>query len=204
METPIWLLEILKALLLATVGAGIGIHVWRRRLHGEAAFRAAHKLMLATTKLRDAIRDVRTPFIDAREFSPEYAAMRNPAPADEAANLAHVYGNRWQPVRTCIGEFREAAQEAEALFGERIRGATDKLDRCVVKLRVGIEALIDNSRDGGRTFDADRNLGRQMRERVSGLRDDDGNSLHQEIEGAIGEIRKLISRHLPRREQAGR
>jgi hypothetical protein len=84
----------LKVVAPAIAGAYGGIYIWRKRLHGDAAFKAAHRLMLTTTKLRDAIRDVRMPFIDAREFSPQYLETRDPTARDETDNLTHVYRNR--------------------------------------------------------------------------------------------------------------
>jgi hypothetical protein len=84
----------LKVVVPAIAGAYGGIYIWRKRLHGDAAFKAAHRLMLTTTKLRDAIRDVRMPFIDTREFSPQYLETRDPTARDEADNLTHVYRNR--------------------------------------------------------------------------------------------------------------
>lgn len=173
-----------------------GIRRWRKELEGRAGFDAARALARATFRLRDALRSCRSPLMTGDEYPDGYFDSRNKSDAEKAQGLAHVYNNRFLPVRDAINEFDTQALEAEALWGSSIRQRTDALRHCVVELRVAIEATIENAAGGGRDFESDRSFAKEMRSATSDGRKD--NKLTKSIDAAVGAIEDELRKHLGR------
>ncbi len=124
-----------------------GINSWRRETQGKAAFDAAKALLVASYRVRDEIRSSRSPMIVAGEFSPDF-----PLGGGDEQNYqayAHVYSNRWAPVKAALTAFDAAVIDAEAVLGSKIRSKTMELRACGASLFAGIEGYLSNMREGG-------------------------------------------------------
>lgn len=178
------------------IAAAIGVFLRRRKLYREEAKKVAEELMAATTELRDAVQQARTPIVDSSEYPAGWPGP-DTAPADEnAAALEYVYGNRLEPVSAALGKFEAAAQRGEMIRGGGVRAAADKMVLCAKTLRAAVDWLVTNEASGGQHFKRDRALGKKARDIVSADPEDEPNKLNEEIREAESSIRKALRRHL--------
>lgn len=193
--------DVLLGLAAATtaVVALLGLHKWRQELEGKAQFEVARNLIRATYKLRDEVRNCRSPFYSAYEFPEDYkgglGAQRSAE--EETRAWIYIYKNRWAPVWTALQEFDSHTLEAEALWGSAIRTKTDALRKCVRELNAAIDAVIRDKASGGEDF-KDRDFGKEMRSITAASADDDKNALNQKIGTAINGIEDELRPHLRR------
>jgi hypothetical protein len=181
----------------ATV-AVIGLTNWNRELRGKATFDVARALAKSTYKLRDEVRNCRSPFLAASEFPEGYGGHSGQTShREEAAAYAHVYDSRWKFVWEALQEFDTNTLEAEAIWGSEIRTKTDALRHCVSELRVAIDAVVENTATRGENFKADREFERDMRSKVS-TSSGAANTLTRKIEDAIQGIETVVRPHLKR------
>lgn len=106
-----------------TAGVAIyGVKSWARELRGRATFEVARALARATYKLRESIRQARSPLIRGYEFPEDYvhAAVKS-NPESEARAYAHIFTQRLAPVWVAYEEFDAQTLEAEALWGSPAR-----------------------------------------------------------------------------------
>ncbi len=184
---------------ITATAAVIGLSSWNRELKGKATFKVARALARATYKLRDGIKACRAPFLAASEFPAGYGGHRDRDTAyrEDADALAHVYGNRWKFVWEALQEFDTNTLEAEAVWGNVVRMKTDALRQCVVELRIGIDALIENTAARGEHFKTDRNFEKEMRSKASTASGAE-NALTRKIEEAVQGIEGVVRPHLKR------
>ncbi|MCE5233220.1 MAG: hypothetical protein ABFC67_00010 [Mizugakiibacter sp.] len=115
----------------AAVTAGVavfGVNKWRQELNGKARFEAARALAKAAYNLRDQIHGARSPLITPDEFPSGYSQKQRPSNGEKRDAYAHLYSNRWKPVRAAVAEFEVQALEAEALWGASVRQLSHELD----------------------------------------------------------------------------
>ena len=124
-----------------------GINSWRRETTGKAKFEAAKGLLAAGYKVRNEIQNCRSPLIVAGEFSPDFPLRGDGE--DKYKAYAHVYSNRWSPVKFALEDFDSAVIDAEATLGAGARTAAEKLRACGRSLFAGIEGYLSNMRQGG-------------------------------------------------------
>ena len=193
--------DVLVAIAAATTAivAVLGLKSWSRELKGKTEFEAARLLMKSTYKLRDELAYARSPFIRAGEFPEDYPGnMQENPPEREAQAWAYVYENRLSPVRDALQEFDTNLLEAEALWGGEIKQKGDDLRQCIVELHAAIEAVIEDKRNNGEDFKADREFAKSMRSQVSASRNSQDNQLNNKIKNAIDAIENQIQPHLNR------
>lgn len=188
--------------LAAVVAAGVavkGLSTWNRQLRGTAGFDVARSVAKCSYKVRDRLQACRSPLLSAHEFSAEYheGGLKKSA-EQEAKGYAFVYSNRWNPVWEAIQELDASTLEAEALWGQPIRQATDELRKVAREVNIAIDALIANAASGGENFSSDREFGRQMRSTVSALPTDSANSINIKMATAIQAIDDKLRPHLQR------
>jgi hypothetical protein len=123
-----------------------GLNTWRRQLIGNAEHTLARSVLLATYKYREAIRQVRLPFVSAGEIAAAYEAERRELPdrranPEERTSVA-AYRQRWKLVSEASAEFDARVLEAETLWGEEIRSHAQALARCVSDLGFALQALL--------------------------------------------------------------
>jgi hypothetical protein len=163
-----------------------GINKWRDEMTGKNEYDVARSLIRAAYRLRDEIRFARAPMIWAHEFKDT---------EDRVQGYRNVYSARFAPVAKAVEEFDTCTLEAEALWGQKIRGVTDPLRFCVGELQSAIEAFINDKVSGGEDFKADREFGKQIRAKVSDIGEKD-NPLSQKIRDAVKGIEDLARPHL--------
>lgn len=198
------ILSIVKDVVLACAGAItaivaiLGLKNWSRELRGRAEFDAARSLIRSMYRLRDEIQSSRSPFISGHEFPEDYGLPGARTSEQEAQAWAHVYNNRWKPVREAVLDFESHVLEAEALWGRDVREKADGLRQCAINLQVAMEAVIDDKAHGGENFSSDKQFGKDMRSIVSASRQDKDNTLTQKISAAITSIEAIARPHLKR------
>lgn len=188
----------LAAVITATVAVK-GLSTWNRQLRGTADFDVARGLARATYKVREKLQACRSPLLSANEFPPKYHDSEGDrTPEQDAKGYAFVYSNRWSPVWEAMQEFDVSVLEAEALWGEPIRDATDSLRKVVREVNVAIDAFIADAASGGEDFSSDRKFGRKMRSIVSALPTDSENELNKKLAAAVRAIDDQLRPHLQR------
>lgn len=197
--TPVEIVTIAKDTMLAGAGvatviiAFFGLSTWNRQLRGQADFEAARTLAKATYKLREEIAVSRSRVIRLYEFGDPMTRRGG----DTGEEYARVYGERWKPVSDALQNFDAAVLEAEALWGEQVRGVSDKMHACLRTLAASMDAIVENARSGGEDFKSDPDFGRKMRRNVHASRDD-GDELSMEIQAAIAALEGILRPHLRR------
>jgi hypothetical protein len=188
----------LAAVVTATVAIK-GLSTWNRQLRGTAGFEAARALAKSAYKVRDTLQSCRSPLLSSHEFPPEYhEAGAKRSPEQEAKGYAFLYTNRWSPVWQAMQEFDTNVLEAEALWGQPIREATDHLRKVVREVNVAIDAFIANAASGGEDFSSDKEFGKKMRSTVSALRTDSKNEVNVKLSVAVQSIDDHLRPHLQR------
>jgi len=141
--------DIIVALAAIVTGcvAVYGINSWRRETTGKAKFEAAKALLVAGYKVRNEIRSARSPLIVAGEFSPDFPLGEGSEARYRA--YAHVYSNRWAPVKVALESFDSPVVDAEAVLGTNARTAAEKVRACGRSLFAGIDGYLSNMRQGG-------------------------------------------------------
>jgi hypothetical protein len=131
------LLSIISSLVLIYVGIS-GLKTWKRQLKGNTEYEQARKLLRAIYKVRDAIRNVRNPFMDTGEhvsalekagISPEELTPFNSELQKKAFRLA--YQGRLERLNDALAELNLTAFEAEVLWGKLFLDAISPLRKCI-------------------------------------------------------------------------
>ncbi|MCK2045595.1 MULTISPECIES: hypothetical protein [Chromohalobacter] len=190
--------EVLVSIAAATTAivAVLGLRSWSRELRGRTQFEVARQLIRATYRVRDELRYCRTPFIQGAEFPADYPAVEGATPEQEAKAWAHIYQNRWEPVRDALRELDAQLLEAEALWGSDIRKAGDALRLCARELQVAMEAIIDDKAVGGQNFQSDRDFAKKMRSTAHASATSQDNELTNKIQDAVSSIERHVRPHL--------
>jgi hypothetical protein len=175
-----------------------GLNSWHRELRGKAEFQTAISLIKSTYRLRDEIWASRSHFISGAEFPKGYGSPGHKTAQQESEAWAHVFNNRWRPVRDALLDFESYLLEAEAFWGSNIRGKADELRQCARNLRVAMEAIIDDKAQGGENFRTDKEFCKTMRKIVFASRDEKDNPLTVKINNAIMGIEDISRPHLKR------
>ncbi|PTR07103.1 hypothetical protein C8R32_10859 [Nitrosospira sp. Nsp5] len=175
-----------------------GLRSWSRELKGKAEFEAARGLALATYKLRDSLRDCRSPLYLVSELADYNPAAWSGPNQEEADQFAYIYENRFAPVLTAVQQFDSYVLEAEALWGSKIKSKTDQLRACVQELNSAMAADIANKRSQGEDFKSDRDFAKQTKEKVTYLPDDETNVFSKRVRNAVEQIEGQLLPHLRR------
>jgi hypothetical protein len=95
----------------------IGIKKWKREHKGKLRYEFSRMLLKTIYTLRDQFKGVRSPFISASEFSPNYKQEFN----DEANNYRFVFTNRLKPLNETSNELLSILPEVELEFDKEVR-----------------------------------------------------------------------------------
>lgn len=160
--------------------ANKGISKWRSEEAGKADFELSRRIGKAIFRMRDVMQSARAPFVVASEFPEDYNP-HNAGPKKEASAWAHVFNERWMPVRDCAIEIQALRNEAEALWGNSIIPMLDKLVSLANTLRLAIDAYISNESADSEHFKRNPEFGQRIRAQVF----DTGNAINADgTEGA--------------------
>lgn len=176
-----------------------GLKSWQRELKGKAEFEAARNLVRSTYKLRDELRNCRSPFVSAGEFPESYrGALGKHSTEEELEAWAHVYKARWAPVAQSVQEFDAQVLEAESIWGSDIRARSDALRKCAQSLYAAIQAFLSDKASGGEDFKSNREFGVEIRKELNDSGGNQENKLSKEIATAVTEIDAFVRPHLRR------
>ena len=182
---------------IATVIVAVrGLNTWSTELRGRSRFEASRGMMLATYRLRDAVRSCRSPLVRGDEFPPGYKGPTKSTAEEERDAWAHIYQSRWRPVWDAIQEYDSRALETEALWGNSIRQKTDALRECVTEVSVAIDAYLADKYNQGEDFRADRAFGVEIRRVLSATKSATDNELSNRIGAAIAAIENEVRPHI--------
>jgi hypothetical protein len=129
------------AAIVTATAAWKGLSSWKLEQAGKVHFEVARQLARATYRLRNAMNDARAVFTSAAEFPEGYNSV-NRTDREEAEAWAHIFKNRFTPLREVALELQTVGLEAEVLWGEEVKQKVAALLRCVSLLRAGMERRI--------------------------------------------------------------
>jgi hypothetical protein len=138
-----------------------GISKWRSEESGKADFELSRRIGKVIFRMRDVMRNARAPFVAASEFPDGYNPS-NSTNADRASAWAHVFNERWAPVRDCAIEIQSLRNEAEALWGNDIIPMLSKILILTNTLRIAMGAHIQNESAGGQLFTRTPDYGKKI------------------------------------------
>ena len=138
-----------------------GISKWRSEESGKADFELSRRIGKVIFRMRDVLKNARAPFVIASEFPDGYDPLFATA-SQKASAWAHVFNERWKPVRDCAIEIQTLRNEAEALWGNPIIPILDRLLGLVNTFRVAIGAHISNEHAGGQHFGKNPEFGKRI------------------------------------------
>jgi hypothetical protein len=93
---------IFKDLCLAFAAVGgfviavLGLRTWWRELKGKTEYDLARRILIATYKIRDAIQNVRNPFMSTSEYASSESRKTQRETQNEG--IAQAYQKRWDSV----------------------------------------------------------------------------------------------------------
>ena len=136
-----------------------GLTAWKRQLAGKTEYEVALKFLRAVYKVRDAISQVRNPFMSVAEIATalketDMAPESDPGQVPGHITQAATYTVRWKTVTEAWSDLQITILEAEALWGEQVVKLVSPLRKCVSELNVSINMYLRDSADpkGERTF----------------------------------------------------
>lgn len=163
----------------------------------KSSVSTARDLLRTTYRLRDALRQFRSPMVWAHEFPQADEKGNEPKAGDK---WRHVYSNRWKPLADVLSPWEAACLEAEVLFGPHAIELKSEVESHLRKLSAAMHAVIDDADQRGEHFKADRGFGVTMRSIVAGTGADD-DKYWQEWKKTVSEIesfvRDILKQHLP-------
>ena len=181
------------AAIATAIVAVYGINSWRRETEGKARFDAARSLMLTAYRARDDIRNCRSPLIVAGEFPPDLDAFGGSAEERYKA-YAHVYSNRWKPVKEAMERFDAAVLDAEVVLGRKVKEPSERLIAAVRNLFVAVDMYLSDIRSGYKELDRDTR--KRFRQIISGSGEHD--AFGAEISAAVDQLEQVIVAHVRR------
>lgn len=181
---------------LAAVGAVLvahsGLTTWRKQLRGETEYKLAHRCLVSVYKLRDALNNVRHPFISAHESSQALAELEEKlGKEDERKAVRAVYIKRWEPVNESRRELQTASIEVEALWGKTAKEKILKLEKQMSVLFTTIEMYLDYPDD---VSPEERIKNREIM--YAGIKGDFSNEIDESVKGAESILRNYLT-HRP-------
>jgi hypothetical protein len=166
--------------------ASLGLRTWRAQLEGTAHFDLARRLLLTVYELRDAIDNVRHPFLSSGE-----AAGGHP---DTPWQIA-AYENRWAGVRAAMVQLQAATREADVLWQKPVGPIVEHLATQVGDLFDAVSALADIERGVSDAVP----LTKEQRAVLYSRGPEDG--YKTKLQGTVKEFERYVAPHLPQRRR---
>ncbi|HEX4956156.1 MAG TPA: hypothetical protein VF017_22435 [Thermoanaerobaculia bacterium] len=150
--TPANFLQVFRdiaAIAAALVGVCValrGLQTWRRQLRANTELEVARLMVRAVLKLRDAIQDLRNPFVAFEEMvvAAQTASEQQPDRTEEFLKKWHrpVFTQRSKPVALAHSEYRAAKLEAEILWGQPFQQECEEFDVLLHDLHIALEDFV--------------------------------------------------------------
>ena len=159
MKAMLWLganMTLIKDVLLAIAAivgssiAVIGLNTWKKQIKSRADYELAKALLVDIYELREAVSSVRNPFMLGEEQAvPDQDVKSAKSPEHEhAVRLGYAYQKRWENVSAVTARMYARMNEAEVLWGPRVRQQFSKLMRVVNELWVTLRMYFDDIQRG--------------------------------------------------------
>lgn len=149
-ETTIWTLSNLRDIVLTLVAvcslfvAIQGLKTWRRELQGRFDFDLARRLLVATYRVRERLREVRSPFMSSGEMATAISELgleakheeeRERDPLSSRVGAGAAYDLRLRRLGDALTELSAVSLEVEAAWGHGKDEMLGDLHRLVSELR---------------------------------------------------------------------
>jgi hypothetical protein len=174
-----------------------GLNRWKLEQTGKVHFEVARQLARATYKFRNAMNDARSVFTSGAEF-PEGYSQADHTHEQEAEAWAHVFNNRFNPLRDAALELQTIGLEAEVLWGDDVKQKVGALLQTVGMLRGSMEEYV--RRIARRNQIGPENVDRYLRvdDRVFGSTEftDVENEFTEQVKTALSNMQDLLKAHL--------
>jgi hypothetical protein len=133
---------------LVTIGAGCiagyvglaGLSAWKKKLKGKSEYDLARRYLTAVYKLRDALKDARSPIKSINEIHSDY--VNEPI----ARTFIKEFMPRWKIISDAILSLNVEVFEAEVLWGWQAREIIQPLIFCSSKLYISAKIKADENR----------------------------------------------------------
>lgn len=198
-----------KDVVLAVVGAtgaGValgGLSAWREQMRGRTEYELARRLLANTYRTRDAVNDVRSPYMSGAEMEnpPQDSPYAVSDDARQHYQYAAGYSRRFSGLNKLNVDIMVDLAEAEAVWGGDIRNAFASLFKLVRELSISVQLHLDErdplKRHSHRELtEAERERHEERDRVVWALGDDD--PFREKIEAAIRDIETLLTPHVAR------
>jgi len=125
----------------------MGLRTWRRQLKGNTEYELARRYLRCVFALRDSISGLRAPFVSSGEMSVAVSKQEiktEQLSPTEATRVAHASAlqERWNKVIDAHSDFAVERLEAEALWGDLVRGLDIPLEACVREIGADLWLLL--------------------------------------------------------------
>lgn len=187
---------ILACAAVITTGLAVyGVRSWQVELQGRTNYEIARSLLKVTYKFRDTLSDLRAPFVQSHEFPPDYTPLDTDKRKESEAHR-YIFINRLKPVSEALQEYDIFALEAEVIWGEEIKSATDQYRSIIVTLNVAINRYIIDIVSNVEEINYDSYVNNLRKV----YRNQENDDITAKISTDISEIEKIIKPHLKRKK----
>ena len=128
--------------------AVLGLNAWKKQLKGKTDYELARRYLRAVYKLRDAVQNVRNPFIPAEEMN---AALKQSGKeglgdgVDTQEGVRAAYSARWQKVTEAGSDLSVELREAEVSWGRKALDIERDMEKCVQELFVTLRMYVQHN-----------------------------------------------------------
>ena len=145
------ILEIIKDLVtvlgisIASYVAIVGLSAWKKQLKGKTDYELARRYLRSVYKVRDAVKDVRNPFIPIEEMSLalKESGLSETDFSDRGKYNRAVYSKRWKKVVEAGTDLNVELLEAEVSWGRGAFDAQKDFDNSIRKLFMNLKLFLE-------------------------------------------------------------
>lgn len=193
------------AAILTVLVAWKGLNTWRRQLFGKTEYALVRRLLRYTYQYRDAIQQVRVPYMFGSEMAnlTEEEAEKMNTEEIHHYNLQKGYERRWDFISKAKVNLEPALLEAEVLWGKNIRDKFSKLFHNESVLAGNLMSYF---------YSTDPKRSRHYKEKeeamnkrdaiIFAMADEKKDSFYQGLLRDVNEIEDFIRPYLPTRRKA--
>jgi hypothetical protein len=172
-----------------------GLNTWREQLRGKVKHDAATTLLGAVFHLREAINNVRNPYMSAAEISVSMQELGVDAQyGDEDWNRKSsgaVYQKRWSSIVDSMANLNVDAIEAEVIWGDDIKTILSPIRKQISDLNYSITIYLRGLNDVFRGRAGDKTFER-VEKTVFGWFEAENDDFSQEPKSNIEKIDKFL------------
>lgn len=119
----------------------VGLKAWKKQLKGKTEYELARRYLTAVYKLRDALKDARSPLKSIDEIHSDY--INEPT----ERTFMTEFLPRWKHITEVVSLLNVEVFEAEVLWGRQAKEIVQPLIFCTAKLYISAEIKREGERD---------------------------------------------------------